>query len=268
MLIRTVITVGAMMGIGVFGRAGGAESDAEGPPRERAFERLDQNHDGVIQREEFEQVRGRRDGQRRQERGDRGPRGERGQRGPRGGAGPRGVFRDGESFERRIDDAIDRAMKRAEGNPEELRRALHDELTQVLRKGRGSAGPADAPLGAPDDDRLGRRRGAPPGDEQPGARRRGFGERRRFPGGPQRRNPEARAERILKRFDGNDDGVLTAEELEGKRAERFLRADADGDGRVDRAELLTMLRKVGEAGDRTGQSGPKEPEAPPPPPSE
>ncbi|HKQ46799.1 MAG TPA: hypothetical protein VJZ71_01880 [Phycisphaerae bacterium] len=267
MLIRAAIVATVLAGLGMVDRALGAESEAP-PPREGAFERLDQNHDGVIQREEFEQARGRRDGQRRQELGDRGPRGDRGRRGPRGGDGPRGIFRDGGPFERQIDEAIDRAMKRAEGDPEKLRRALHDELSQELRKGRGRAGQADAPLSAPEAERWDHRRGAPPDDARPGERARGFGERRRFPGGPPRGNPEERAKRIMDRFDGNDDGVLSAEELEGRRAERWLRADADGDGRVDQAELLTMLHKVGEGEGRIGRRGPKEPDAPPPPPGE
>lgn len=265
MSLRTVITSAALLGLGVFGQARGAESEAPPLPREGAFERLDQNHDGVIRREEFERARDQRAGQRPFERGDRGKRGAR---------GARGIFRDGEALERRMDEAIDRALERAQGDPEKLRRALHDELSQAMRRDRGPQHPAESPLTAPDAERRGRRRGAPRGDEQPGARARGFGERRRRDGGPgdrddarrQRRNPEERAERIMGRFDENDDGVLTADELEGKRSERLLRADADGDGRVDRRELVERLRRSRDDSGLGSRRDRGEPDTRPPPP--
>tara|TARA_Y100001951_G_scaffold100959_1_gene105127 strand:+ start:139 stop:648 length:510 start_codon:yes stop_codon:yes gene_type:complete len=48
---------------------------------------------------------------------------------------------------------------------------------------------------------------------------------------------EARAERMLERFDTNSDGVISTDEIEAMKAERFSQSDANGDGSLTLAEL-------------------------------
>lgn len=57
-----------------------------------------------------------------------------------------------------------------------------------------------------------------------------------------------RAARMIERFDSNDDGQLSAEELSeregGRRGSLFERADADNDGKISEEEFQTAMNKA------------------------
>ena len=137
MFAKTLIFPMVLVGIISAGPIRADDSDAPAPPPgDRIFDRIDLNHDGVIQREEFEQARALRGGAR-FKRGD----GER----PRERA-------DGEDrLGRLIDGAVDRALAQGAGDPQELRKALREELRRSLGKIRGMRrGPKGAPPRGPD----------------------------------------------------------------------------------------------------------------------
>jgi Ca2+-binding EF-hand superfamily protein len=52
---------------------------------------------------------------------------------------------------------------------------------------------------------------------------------------------DATPEQFIKRFDKNNDGVLTKDELPPRLAAVFDRADQNGDGKLDREEVAQML---------------------------
>ncbi len=81
------------------------------------------------------------------------------------------------------------------------------------------------------------------------------------PGGPPR--PGDIIERVM-RFDRNDDGKVTDDEMPEPMRERLLdRADADGDGAVDKEELEKMAEEIRSRGGRGGPGGgPGRPERP------
>jgi len=70
-------------------------------------------------------------------------------------------------------------------------------------------------------------------------------------GGYKRRRVERFAQRILRRFDINKDGKVTAQERESRIAEMFARFDLDSDGRITDADLPPMLRGRGLLGGNT-----------------
>jgi hypothetical protein len=59
-------------------------------------------------------------------------------------------------------------------------------------------------------------------------------------------------------YDGNGDGVLSADEIPADRAERIKGADADGDGAITRAEMTASMaqRMASGAGGPPGGGGP------------
>lgn len=57
-------------------------------------------------------------------------------------------------------------------------------------------------------------------------------------------NPAQIASRIFGELDVNGDGVLTEEEIPAERRERMVAADANGDGRIERAELLQAFQRM------------------------
>jgi Ca2+-binding EF-hand superfamily protein len=67
------------------------------------------------------------------------------------------------------------------------------------------------------------------------------------------------AEAFIKHFDKNQDGVLTKDELPPRLAMIFDKADANGDGKLDKQEverLLQVLRtRLGEARNKAGKGG-------------
>jgi hypothetical protein len=82
------------------------------------------------------------------------------------------------------------------------------------------------------------------------------------PGGPegQRRerggDPAQMVERMMQ-MDANGDGKLSKDEMPGPLADRvFDRADTNGDGFVDKAELEAMAKAGGMRGGQGGQGGP------------
>lgn len=103
----------------------------------------------------------------------------------------------------------------------------------------GPPGPGGRPGFGPPDGAGGLRRG-PEGPE--GARR-----------GP---NPEA----MLKRFDKNNDGKLSEDEVNENLKKRFAKIDTNADGAIDLAELEAMLDKRAQK-----QPGPKPPQGDQPP---
>ncbi len=52
-----------------------------------------------------------------------------------------------------------------------------------------------------------------------------------------------RKDAMFARLDGNDDGVLTNDELLDRRLERLKKVDADGDGNVTREEMKAGMNK-------------------------
>jgi len=52
-------------------------------------------------------------------------------------------------------------------------------------------------------------------------------------------------DKLFERFDANRDGKLTKEELPERIADRIMKADADGDGAVTKAELQAAREKLG-----------------------
>lgn len=61
---------------------------------------------------------------------------------------------------------------------------------------------------------------------------------------------KARQERMMKRLDANEDGVLSAEEMfSGKRAEKmFAKVDRNGDGQISEEEFDAMKKHRGKRG--------------------
>ncbi|MCI0684714.1 MAG: EF-hand domain-containing protein [Gemmataceae bacterium] len=53
---------------------------------------------------------------------------------------------------------------------------------------------------------------------------------------------------MLKQFDKNNDGVLEANELPDRMRERFAQMDANGDGKLNRAELEKLAGRFGQPG--------------------
>ncbi len=46
------------------------------------------------------------------------------------------------------------------------------------------------------------------------------------------------------RYDANKDGSLSQEEMPPDRRDRMIMADANGDGKVDRAEMTTSMQRM------------------------
>jgi len=57
---------------------------------------------------------------------------------------------------------------------------------------------------------------------------------------------QARVEALLERFDANQDGQITLDEVQNKRAEHFAQMDADGNGLVSAEELESFKAKMRE----------------------
>lgn len=272
MSAKTMLFTAVLFGLGLAGRSRATEPDVRPSPKGEAFDRIDLNHDGVIQRDEFEQARQLR-GQRRAERGD--------------GERARGRFGGGESFERRIDEAIDRALEQSGGDPSALRQALREELKHSMRQNRGRRGPGDGAPNPPDANDVEGRPDQPPSQGPPPARPRGFSERRgprgsdgdeefrqdprgrgpgaRGRGGFRHVEPDQRAEKVMERLDSNRDGAITPDELDGDRGQRLMKADANGDGRVDQTELVELFKMIREEAGRRHRGGEDAPKGTPPP---
>jgi len=64
------------------------------------------------------------------------------------------------------------------------------------------------------------------------------------------KDPEARAAKLLAKFDANGDGALARDEVtEGKLAEKFAEVDGDGDGKLSRDELKALKGRGGKHGE-------------------
>ncbi len=65
------------------------------------------------------------------------------------------------------------------------------------------------------------------------------------------------------RYDANKDGSLSQEEMPPDRRDRMIMADANGDGKVDRAEMTTSMQRMrtsmGANGAGGGGGGPNAP---------
>lgn len=249
MSAKTVIWTAALIGLGMSARTLADSSESAPPQNGGAFDRMDQNHDGLIQREELEQVA--------RERGDR-PRAGRGR-----GLGATSRADRAEEFEKRVNEAVDRALERSAGDPEKLHQFLREELLRSLPRGRDHARRGN-PDTSPDANKADGRDappldGAPGADGESGLRRPpraelGAVRGRRGRGGGSRNgaifrnfDPEQRADRVLKRFDANHDGRLTPDEL-GDRGERLMKADTNGDLHVDASELKAFFQQLQEEG--------------------
>ena len=94
----------------------------------------------------------------------------------------------------------------------------------------------------PEDDKKGKAksRGGPgPDGSGPdgGEGRRGKG------GGRGGFDPVAMVKSTFERYDANQDGILSTEEIPAERRDRISAADTNGDGKVDRAELTTAMSR-------------------------
>ncbi len=91
-----------------------------------------------------------------------------------------------------------------------------------------------------EDDKKGKAK-APRGpggpDQDGGEGRRGKG------GGRGGFDPAAMVRGTFERYDANKDGILSSEEIPAERRDRITAADANGDGKVDRAELTTAMSR-------------------------
>ncbi len=56
-------------------------------------------------------------------------------------------------------------------------------------------------------------------------------------GGDRSKHREARAERMIERFDTDGDGAISTEEVEAMKAAKFAEADANGDGGLTMEEI-------------------------------
>ena len=64
------------------------------------------------------------------------------------------------------------------------------------------------------------------------------------------------------RYDANKDGSLSQEEMPPDRRDRMIMADANGDGKVDRAEMTTSMQRMREHGANGAGGGGGGPNAP------
>ena len=72
------------------------------------------------------------------------------------------------------------------------------------------------------------------------------------PGGGGGFDPSAIVDSIFSRMDTNKDGMLSKDEIPAERAERFSKSDGNGDGNIDKAEMLQAMRAM--AGGASGGS--------------
>lgn len=56
---------------------------------------------------------------------------------------------------------------------------------------------------------------------------------------------ERRANRMIKRFDKNEDGAISMDELPRRAGKMFDRIDANSDGKIDKAEFEAAKAKMG-----------------------
>jgi hypothetical protein len=119
------------------------------------------------------------------------------------------------------------------GKPKTLLVKASDPPTAAEGKGKGERG--EGAQGAPGE----------------GGRRGGRGGRSGF-------DPVARVRETFDQYDANKDGLLTVEEIPAERRDRIVMADANKDGKVDRAELTTSMnrRGGGRQGGGQGRGGP------------
>lgn len=250
--------------------AGASAGEVPPPVRGNGFDRLDQNGDGVISREEFA------DGQqRRRERGAERRRDGRRFSPPhfsQGEDGPPGPppQESGCDLEKVIRRAIDDVLSNLPREEVDRLQPMVDaavgraiaEMGDRGRHGGERRGPARRGVFRDDDGAAPRGPGGPPpggfGDGARGPKEDQFNSRRRG-GGRRVRDgvsPEEAADRILARADKNGDGVLTRDECK-RRAEQFDRLDLNKDGKLDRQELT-------QAGPGRGPRGDDRPKGPPP----
>ncbi len=106
-----------------------------------------------------------------------------------------------------------------------------------------------------------------PDEEGPGGRGRGNRARgERGPGqgqgdrGPDSSiDPAERVERLFSRYDTDEDGRLSGEEIPERLSRMMERADTSGDGALDRDEVEDfMSRRGGAGGGRPGRGGPED----------
>jgi multidrug resistance efflux pump len=94
------------------------------------------------------------------------------------------------------------------------------------------------------DDKKGKAKGRRGPGEAGGQGAEG-GEGRRGKGGARGGfDPIAMVRGTFERYDANKDGILSSEEIPAERRDRIVAADANGDGKVDRAELTTAMSKA------------------------
>ncbi len=65
-------------------------------------------------------------------------------------------------------------------------------------------------------------------------------------------DPNAAVDTIFSRMDKNADGQLSSDEIPADRAERFKGSDTNGDGLIDKQEMLAGMRRMASAAGRGG----------------
>lgn len=203
----TVGVIGIALATGTIPFEGGPARARDGGDR---FEQLDRNHDGVIDRGEFDRAMG----QRRERIGQGGP-----QAGPRADAP--GTPRMGQMGER-------------------IRRRVRERVQEVIRERSGGCSDCpNCPMGRNDGERRGpemKRRGPGPNAEgRDGGHGRGaFEQPAPPPHGPGAPPPPRE---MRSRGPERDHGARGGERTRARRIERFFhRFDDDNDGKIDRDE--------------------------------
>jgi len=99
--------------------------------------------------------------------------------------------------------------------------------------------------------------GADSSAAQPGERERPRGPNGEGPGGgpPGEFNPAMIADRIFERVDTNRDGKLDSSEIPDDRREDMMRHDANGDGVIDKQEMISGMERMRAAGGPPGGPG-------------